>query len=96
MRSSDQMPTQRTLVSATTIHGRIYVIGGVGPAGAGIAVESLDTATGEWRGEPSLPDDRWQSSAAAAGEHIFALGGNSNGGGLATVVSLPTPNPPPQ
>jgi hypothetical protein len=28
---------------------------------------------------------------------IFALGGNSNGGALATVVSMPTPaDPPPQ
>jgi len=90
-RSETPMPTPRTLVTACTVNGRVYVIGGVGPEGAGVAVESLDTATGEWRAEPSLPDDRWQSSAVSASEAIFAIGGNSNGGQLATVVTLPTP-----
>ena len=90
-RSETPMPTQRTLITACTTNGRVYVIGGVGPAGAGTAVESLDTSTGEWRTEPSLPDDRWQSSAVAAAGAIFAIGGNSNGGQLATVVTLPTP-----
>ena len=43
---------QRTLITACTVNGRVYVIGGVGPAGAGVAVESLDTTTGQWRTEP--------------------------------------------
>ena len=49
------MPTQRTLVSATTIHGRIYVIGGVGPAGAAIAV-FFEEVSGDELSEQAVKD----------------------------------------
>ena len=90
------MITARTLTMATVYTNKIYVIGGSGGADSNTAVESYNVLTNEWQAETSLPDSRWQSLAAApvGGGRIYAVGGNSNGGALATIVSLPVVDTP--
>ena len=90
------MITARTLTMATVYNNKIYVIGGSGGVGSNTAVESYNVLTNEWQAETSLLEGRWQSLAAApvGGGRIYAIGGNSNGGALATTVSLPVVDTP--
>ncbi|MHC4597240.1 MAG: Kelch repeat-containing protein, partial [Planctomycetota bacterium] len=78
------MPTARTTLSASTVDGKIYAIGGYGGRSA---VEQYNPVTDTWTKKASLPTPRqWLSTSAVNGK-IYAIGGDARGGapGLSTV-----------
>ncbi len=71
------MPTARDLLSASTVDGKIYAIGGLGGPSV---VEEYDPATDTWTKKVSLPTPRqWLSTSAVNGK-IYAIGGDARVG----------------
>jgi hypothetical protein len=71
------MPEPRAAGGAAVAGGRIYVVGGVGPAG--IATETLvfDPAAGSWSTAAGLNTPREHMGVAAYDERIYAIGGRA-------------------
>ncbi|TKJ33296.1 MAG: hypothetical protein CEE38_20830 [Planctomycetes bacterium B3_Pla] len=71
------MPTARSILSASTVDGKIYAIGGDGGSSA---VEEYDPATDTWTKKASLPTPRqWLSTSVVNGK-IYAIGGDARVG----------------
>lgn len=78
---------------------RVYVMGGVtGSVGAGLtqsAVHVLDPLAGTWSVGPSMTEARRHFAASLrADDHLYAMGGMNDGGGLWTSEKLFTPTCP--
>ena len=98
------MPTGRFGVSALSLGGKVYSIGGVGgscntPApcsfGPLTTVESYDPATGAWTTAPSLSIGRESAGAATLGGKAYVIGGHMPGGdptGAVEVLDPAIPN----
>lgn len=70
------MPTPRSMLSASTVNGKIYAIGGSGTS----AVEEYDPATNTWTRKANMPTTRqWLSTSAVNGK-IYAIGGDEHTG----------------
>jgi N-acetylneuraminic acid mutarotase len=68
------MPTARSFLSASTVNGKIYAIGG---SGGTSAVEEYDPVTDTWTTKASLPTPRqWLSTSVVNGK-IYAIGGDA-------------------
>jgi len=71
------LPTARSLLSASTVDGKIYAIGGrqYSSSSASSAVEQYDPATDTWTTKAPMPTARqWLSTSAVNGK-IYAFGG---------------------
>ena len=73
------MPVARNWLSATTVDGKIYVIGGFAFPSSGIRsltkVEVYDPATDTWERKADMPTPRWGIGAVAARSKIYVFGG---------------------
>jgi len=71
------MPEPRAAGGAAVVGGRIYVVGGVGPAG--IATETLvfDPTTGSWSTAAGLNAPREHMGVAAFDDRVYAIGGRA-------------------
>jgi hypothetical protein len=82
------MPTPGLFLSASTVNGKIYVIGGYSTLwnlARGIIVEEYDTATNTWKKKADMPTARSGLCACEVNGKIYAIGGNDLVGSLATV-----------
>ena len=71
------MPIARDILSASTVNGKIYAIGGLGGSSV---VEEYDPATDTWTKKASLPTPRqWLSTSVVNGK-IYAIGGDASAG----------------
>ncbi len=78
------MPTTRTGLSASTVNGKIYVIGGAKDEALSI-VEEYNPATDTWTKKADMPTARgWPSTSVVNGK-IYAIGGGPD-----TFVTLST------
>ena len=76
-------PTKRTEVVATTVNGKIYVIGGFSEPGFGNltslavadTVEAFDPATNRWETKAPLPVRLHHAGAASVGGKLYVAGG---------------------
>ena len=84
------MPTPRmSLMAVTGADGRIYAIAGRDQSSAPLTVvESLDTAAGTWRTEPSLSHARYWFGAALGSDGIYAAGGIDSEGFTDSIEAL--------
>jgi hypothetical protein len=74
------IPTDRGGLGVAAVGECIYAIGGeraAGPDEVTGAVESYDTASGEWRELPPLPVPRHGIQAATVGQTIYVAGGGT-------------------
>lgn len=69
------MPTARMQLTATTLNGRIFALGGHTHAGHVDAVEAFDPVTQAWNDMASLPNAVSECACAAAGDLLIACGG---------------------
>lgn len=76
-RSGAPAPQALTEVAAASVGGRIYLLGGLGAAGASHRVEIYDPVANAWSPGPALPEDAPTHHLAVAvwQEQIFVLGG---------------------
>jgi hypothetical protein len=70
------MPTPRDSLAIAAVHGKIYAIGGVGPAGTSAAVEIYDPEKDQWSKKASMPTARAVSQVAAIDGVIYVVGGS--------------------
>ncbi|MGH8523464.1 MAG: Kelch repeat-containing protein, partial [Gammaproteobacteria bacterium] len=71
-----EMPTPRTEVTASVLHGKVYVIGGFdGSARTLATVEVYDPATDSWHGGPDLPEARHHAAAVTLADTLYVIGG---------------------
>lgn len=88
-RSAD-LPTLRDNLSASSLNGVIYVIGGQSSDGGALStVEVYDPASDRWTTKRNMPTARLALTSAAASGKIYAIGGIR---GLTTVEEY-DPNP---
>lgn len=73
------LPTPRSEVATVALDGKVYVIGGMGPADAGVKAEVYDPATDTWRAVAPLPQPLHHPAAAAVGGKIYVIGGFRDG-----------------
>ena len=69
------MPTARSELTSATLHGRIYVAGGIAQLGASTDFAVYDPQADVWAELPPLPEDLHHLGAAAAGGRIYVTGG---------------------
>jgi len=74
------MPTARWGLSASTVNGKIYAIGGESDWGDVIysTVEEYDPATDKWTKKTNMPTVRCYLSTVALNGKIYAIGGTNN------------------
>ncbi len=73
------LPTPRFMMSACTVDGRIYVVGGFSPAGSSLGtMEVYDPATDTWERKSSMPTPRSSLAACAVDGSIYALAGGAS------------------
>ncbi|MHC4461984.1 MAG: Kelch repeat-containing protein [Planctomycetota bacterium] len=72
------MPTARMGLSASTVNGKIYTIGGrTSNAGTTVStVEVYDPVTDAWTTEAEMPTSRWGISASVINGKIYTFGGS--------------------
>jgi N-acetylneuraminic acid mutarotase len=81
-----EMPTKVGFATASTVNGKIYVIGGGLSGGIPIStVEEYDPATDTWTKKANLPIARMILSSSVVNGKIYAIGGLNNGGDLTIV-----------
>jgi len=78
------MPTPRADATATSLGGKIYVIGGlqVGFSNGLTAVEAYDTATNSWSTRAPLPTPAVRAASAAYGGKLYVFGGHQPNSGI--------------
>jgi N-acetylneuraminic acid mutarotase len=78
------MPTPRADATATSLGGKIYVIGGlqVGFSNGLTAVEAYDTATNSWSTRAPLPTPAVRAASAAYGGKLYVFGGYQPNSGI--------------
>jgi len=70
------MPTARMLLSACTVDGKIYAVGGGGaPHMGSSAVEEYDPGTDTWTRKTAMPTPRAGLGVSAVNGKIYAIGG---------------------
>lgn len=70
------LPNALGEIASTTVDGRIYVAGGIGPrALSNTTFQSYDPKTGTWRELAPMPEPRDHVGIAAIGRTIYATGG---------------------
>ena len=71
------MPTERSILSACLVNGKIYAIGGVGAKGAAAfaTVEQYDPATDTWTKKADMPTARAGFWTTVVDGKIYAIGG---------------------
>jgi N-acetylneuraminic acid mutarotase len=81
---SDMPMVRGGFPAASTVNGKIYVIGG---SQGSTDVEEYDPATDSWSSKTSMPTGRYTLTASAVNGRIYAIGGKSSPGDtpLATV-----------
>jgi N-acetylneuraminic acid mutarotase len=70
-----EMPTARSELAVTRLHGRIYVAGGIGQWGTSKAFEVYDPGTSSWQRLAPLPKATHHAALAAADGRIYLSGG---------------------
>ena len=71
------MPTARWGLSTSVVGGKIYAIGGDGPARRALSVvEAYDPATDTWTAKSEMPTARWVHSASVVDGRIYVIGGS--------------------
>ena len=76
---SAAMSTTRFAASTSVVAGRIYAIGGDGPARRALSVvEAYDPATDTWTAKSEMPTARWVHSASVVDGRIYVIGGASD------------------
>lgn len=74
------MPTARARHTATTVNGKIYVIGGSSTTYDTLTtVEEYDPLTNSWSTKAPMPTTRDSHTATAVNGKIYAIGGSSTG-----------------
>lgn len=69
-------PLALTEVAAAALGDEVWVVGGLSANGRAVAdVQMLDTATGQWRSGPPLPQPRHHTALVSDGERLVVLGG---------------------
>lgn len=78
------MPTPRADATATSLNGKIYVIGGlqVGFSNGLSTVEAYDTAANNWITRASLPVPAVRAASAAYGGKLYVFGGYQPNSGI--------------
>ncbi|MFC1568942.1 kelch repeat-containing protein [bacterium] len=85
------MPTGRTLLSASVLDGKIYVIGGAPNYSATAKVDMYDPITDTWTQKADMPTGRWSLGACSVDGLIYAIGGRAGtNSSSATEVYDPT------
>jgi N-acetylneuraminic acid mutarotase len=69
------MPTARSGLSACTVNGKIYAIGGYGQGGLLHTVEEYDPKTDKWTRKADMPTARYYLATCEANGKIYAIGG---------------------
>src|SRR5262249_38049264 len=72
------LPEARAAAGAAIVHGRLYVIGGVGPRGLATGGLAYDLRSGRWSAVPG-PTPREHLAVTALGGRVYALGGRLAG-----------------
>lgn len=94
------VPQPRTEVSAATLDGKIYLIGGFAKEGVTARVEMYDPATDRWTSRASMPVALHHAGAAVLNGKLYVVGGlEGDGHGNLPAVSGsmilgPTNGPP--
>ncbi len=70
-----QLPEQLTGFAATTLNGRVHVVGGFDGSSEVASHYALDPASGEWQGLQALPARRAYLGLAATQGRLHAMGG---------------------
>ena len=71
-----EMPTPRTEVTASVLHGKVYVIGGFdGSARTLATVEVYDPTADSWHRGPDLPAARHHAAAVTLKDTLYVIGG---------------------
>ena len=89
------MPSAREGLSAVSLNGKIYAIGGYGPSGvAGLvnANEVYDPTTNTWSEAAPMPTARAFLAAAAVNGKIYAMGGADAEGDMFDQVEIYDPS----
>lgn len=83
-------PEPREHLAATAVAGMVVAVGGrLGGIDTNVpTVEAFVPTTRRWRPLPSLPHSRGGTGAAAAGRHLYSVGGEEPRGTIATVYAL--------
>ncbi|MEK7765146.1 MAG: hypothetical protein AAB368_02810, partial [bacterium] len=80
------MPTMRYELSAATVNGKIYALGGTIGGPALNTVEEFDPVGNTWAAKNSMPTARQQMGVAVVDGRIYAIGGMDAGGAKSAVV----------
>lgn len=80
-----RLPEPRAAAGAAVIDGRLYVAGGVGPAGLATQMMVFDLDEQRWLARPGPPTAREHLGVAAADGLLYVIGGRT--GGLDTNVA---------
>jgi N-acetylneuraminic acid mutarotase len=83
------MPTRRFNLSASTVNGKIYAIGGYSadpPGGYTSIVEEYDPAQDKWSRKTDMPTRRSLLHTCAVNGKIYAIGGTNDDSDLLSVV----------
>eukprot|EP00403_Amphidinium_massartii_P031959 CAMPEP_0178433760 /NCGR_PEP_ID=MMETSP0689_2-20121128/33075_1 /TAXON_ID=160604 /ORGANISM="Amphidinium massartii, Strain CS-259" /LENGTH=374 /DNA_ID=CAMNT_0020055805 /DNA_START=279 /DNA_END=1403 /DNA_ORIENTATION=- len=75
-------PTLKDEFAVTSCNGKLYVVGGMASGGCSehvfATMEEYDPATGLWREMPPMHKARYGATAAAFGDMIYVIGGQSS------------------
>lgn len=83
------LPSPRAALSATVLHGILYVIGGVNGGGAVDRVDIFNFSNSSWSVGPTLQHPRLEPAVAAIDGRIFVVGGaTTNGASPPSVTPL--------
>jgi N-acetylneuraminic acid mutarotase len=85
-------------IAGAVVNNAFFVFGGSGSGGAGLTLAHMFRPAGNgqpagWAAMASMPTGRNELAAAAVGDVVYAIGGQSNNVSLATVEAFHTPPP---
>ena len=73
------LPLERITAAASTLDGKIYVVGGRGAGDGGRGVLVYDPTTDMWTQKADLPEPRRHLAAVAVNGKLYAIGGGIDG-----------------
>ncbi|MEO8681553.1 MAG: kelch repeat-containing protein, partial [Vicinamibacterales bacterium] len=85
------MLAPRFSLTAATVNGIVYAMGGVSPGGWPSSVEAYDPATNSWATDGQMVTPREGAGAAAVNGKIYVVGGNVAGGIASGVIEAYDP-----
>lgn len=72
------MPTLRASPAVVSVHGKVYVIGGLGGSLNGVnTVEAYDPTTNTWAAAAPMPTPRGLAAAAVVDNLVYVIGGRA-------------------